>query len=47
MYRATIVNMRAIAAVTRDKSGRGTVTLKGRPETLDVSLTFMPIFGNM
>ncbi|HET7403860.1 MAG TPA: LytTR family DNA-binding domain-containing protein [Usitatibacter sp.] len=47
IHRSTIVNMRAIAAVTRDESGRGTIRLKSRRETLPVSLTFMPIFRSM
>lgn len=47
IHRSTIVNMKAIAAVTRDESGRGTIRLKTRPETLPVSLTFMPLFRNM
>src|SRR5665213_795077 len=47
VHRSTIVNMKAIAAITRDETGRGTIRLKGRPETLAVSLTFMPIFRNM
>ena len=28
-------------------TGRGTMRLKNRPETLPVSLTFMPLFKNM
>jgi DNA-binding LytR/AlgR family response regulator len=47
IHRSTIVNMRAVAAITRDDSGRGTLRLKNRPETLAVSLTFMPLFRNM
>jgi DNA-binding LytR/AlgR family response regulator len=47
IHRSTIVNMKAIAAVTRDESGRGTIRLKTRPETLPVSLTFMPVFKGM
>ena len=47
IHRSTIVNMKAIAAVTRDDSGRGTIRLKTRPETLPVSLTFMPVFKGM
>ena len=47
IHRGTIVNMRAVAAITRDASGRGTMKLKNRPETLTVSLTFMPLFKNM
>lgn len=47
IHRATIVNMKAVAAIARDESGRGTIKLKGRPETLAVSLTYMPLFKNM
>jgi hypothetical protein len=39
--------MKAVAAITRDESGRGTLRLKNRPETLPVSLTFMGLFRNM
>ncbi len=47
IHRSTIVNMKAIASVARDESGRGTIRLKNRPETLAVSLTFMTLFRNM
>ena len=47
IHRSTIVNVRAIAAVTRDESGRGTIRLRNRPETLPVSLTYMPLFKSM
>jgi DNA-binding LytR/AlgR family response regulator len=47
IHRSTIVNVRAIAAITRDESGRGTIRLRNRPETLQVSLTFMPLFKSM
>jgi DNA-binding LytR/AlgR family response regulator len=47
IHRATIVNMKAVASVIRDESGRGIVKLKGRAETLAVSLTYMPLFRNM
>jgi DNA-binding LytR/AlgR family response regulator len=47
IHRATIVNMKAISAIIRDESGRGTIKLKDRPETLAVSLTYMPLFRNM
>jgi DNA-binding LytR/AlgR family response regulator len=47
IHRSTIVNMKAIAAVTRDDTGRGTIRMKARPETLAVSLTYMPLFRNM
>ena len=47
IHRSTVVNMRMVAAVVRDDSGRGKLRLKNRPETLPVSLTFMPLFKNM
>ncbi len=47
VHRSTIVNLRAIAGVSRDDAGRGTIRLRTRPETLPVSLTFMPLFRNM
>ena len=47
IHRSTIVNLRAVAGISRDDTGRGTMRLKNRPETLPVSLTFMPLFRNM
>jgi DNA-binding LytR/AlgR family response regulator len=47
IHRSTIVNLRAIASVTRDDTGRGIVTLRTRPETLSVSQPFMSLFRNM
>ena len=47
IHRSTVVNMKAVAAVTRDDTGRGMLKLRNRAETLPVSLTFMPIFRNM
>jgi DNA-binding LytR/AlgR family response regulator len=47
IHRSTIVNLKAIASIQRDETGRGTLRLKNRPETLAVSLTFMPLFRNM
>jgi DNA-binding LytR/AlgR family response regulator len=47
VHRSTIVNMKAIASITRDETGRGTLKLRNRPETLAVSLTFMSLFRNM
>ena len=47
VHRSTIVNLRAVAGVTRDDSGRGTLRLKNRPETLAVSQPFMTLFRNM
>lgn len=47
IHRATIVNMKAVSAISRDESGRGSISLKGRPETLTVSLSYMPLFKAM
>lgn len=47
VHRATIVNMKAIASITRDDTGKGVIKLKNRPETLTVSQTFMSLFRSM
>ena len=47
IHRATIVNLKAISSIARDDTGKGIVKLKNRPETLTVSLSFMPLFRNM
>ncbi|MBC7988506.1 MAG: response regulator transcription factor [Luteimonas sp.] len=47
IHRSTIVNLKAIAGIVRDDSGRGTVRLKSRPETLTVSVPFMALFRHM
>jgi len=47
IHRSTIVNLRAIASVSRDDTGRGIVRLRTRPETLVVSQPFMSLFRNM
>jgi len=47
IHRSTIVNLRAIASIARDDTGRGIVRLKTRPETLAVSQPFMALFRNM
>ncbi len=47
IHRSTIVNLKAIAGISRDDIGRGIVRLKQRPETLTVSLPFMSLFRNM
>jgi len=44
IHRGTIVNIRAIAAVTSDDTGRREITLRGRPEKLEVSRTFAHLF---
>jgi len=47
IHRSTIVNLKAVDSVSRDESGRGTLRLRNRPETLPVSLSYMPLFRNM
>ncbi len=47
VHRSTIVNMRAVAAVSREDNGRGVLRLKGRDETLVVSQPFMSLFRGM
>jgi DNA-binding LytR/AlgR family response regulator len=47
VHRSTIVNMRAVASVARDETGRGLIRLKERAETLAVSQPFMSLFKNM
>jgi DNA-binding LytR/AlgR family response regulator len=44
VHRATIVNVRAIASVSLDDTGRREITLRGRPEKLEVSRTFAHLF---
>lgn len=47
IHRSTIVNVKAIASIVRDDTGRGIVKLKTRPETLTVSQPFMTLFRSM
>ena len=47
IHRSTIVNLRAIASISRDDTGRGVLKLKTRPETLTVSAPFMALFRVM
>jgi DNA-binding LytR/AlgR family response regulator len=47
IHRGTVINMKAVAAVTRDDTGKGIVRLRERPETLSVSAPFMTLFRNM
>ena len=47
VHRSTIVNMKAVAAVSRDEAGRGVLRLRDRPETLAVSQPFMSLFRGM
>ncbi len=47
IHRSTIVNLKAIASIARDDTGKGIVKLKTRPETITVSQPFMVLFRNM
>ncbi|MDF3981695.1 LytR/AlgR family response regulator transcription factor [Luteibacter sahnii] len=47
IHRSTIVNLRHVASVERDDSGKGCLRLRGRPDTLAVSQPFMAIFRAM
>jgi DNA-binding LytR/AlgR family response regulator len=44
VHRGTIVNVRAIASVASDDTGRREITLRERPERLEVSRTFSHLF---
>jgi DNA-binding LytR/AlgR family response regulator len=44
VHRGTIVNIRAIASVASDDTGRREISLKDRPEKLEVSRTFAHLF---
>lgn len=47
IHRGTIVNLKAIASIAREDSGKGVLKLKQRPETLTVSQPYMPLFRSM
>lgn len=47
IHRATLVNVNAIEGVTRDIRGRHLVMVKGRPERLEVSRSFLHLFKQM
>jgi DNA-binding LytR/AlgR family response regulator len=47
IHRATIVNVNAIAGVSRDLAGHLIVKLKSRKETLPVSQPFAHLFRQM
>jgi DNA-binding LytR/AlgR family response regulator len=44
VHRGTIVNIRAIGSVTLDDTGRREITLRDRPEKIEVSRTFAHLF---
>ena len=47
IHRSTLVNTRFIAGVTRDLRGRQLVSVKGRPEKLEVSRSYAGLFKGM
>ena len=47
IHRATIVNVKAIAGITRDFRGRQLVQLKNHPEKLEVSRNYTHLFKQM
>jgi DNA-binding LytR/AlgR family response regulator len=47
IHRSTLINTRAIAGVIRDERGRQLVSIKGRPEKLEVSRSYAHLFKGM
>ena len=47
IHRSTLVNVNAIAGITRDFRGRQIVAVKGHPEKLEVSRSFTGLFKGM
>jgi DNA-binding LytR/AlgR family response regulator len=47
VHRATIVNLRAIKAVSRDDTGKGLIKFKNSSATAQISQPFMHLFRNM
>jgi DNA-binding LytR/AlgR family response regulator len=47
IHRSTLVNVKAIAGVTRDFRGRQIVSVKGHPEKLEVSRSYIGLFKGM
>ena len=47
IHRSTLVNVQAIAGVSRDLRGRQIVSVKGHPEKLEVSRSFTGLFKGM
>ena len=47
IHRSTLINAHAIAGVIRDERGRQLVAIKGRPEKLEVSRSFLHLFKGM
>jgi len=47
IHRSTLINARAIAGISRDERGRQLVSIKGRPEKLEVSRGYAHLFKGM
>jgi DNA-binding LytR/AlgR family response regulator len=47
IHRSTLINARAIAGIVRDDRGRQLVSIKGRPEKLEVSRSYAHLFKGM
>jgi DNA-binding LytR/AlgR family response regulator len=47
IHRSTLVNIKAIAAVSRDERGRQLVSVRGHPEKLEVSRSYAGLFRGM
>ncbi|WP_088281539.1 LytTR family DNA-binding domain-containing protein [Ideonella sp. A 288] len=47
IHRSTLVNVKAIAGITRDFRGRQIVSVKGHPEKLEVSRSYTHLFKGM
>ena len=47
IHRSTLINTSAIAGISRDERGRQLVTIKGRPEKLEVSRSYAHLFRGM
>jgi DNA-binding LytR/AlgR family response regulator len=47
IHRSTLVNVNAIEGVTRDIRGRHLVLIKGKPDKLEVSRSFLHLFKQM
>jgi DNA-binding LytR/AlgR family response regulator len=47
IHRSTLVNVKAIAGVTRDFRGRQIVAVKGHKEQLEVSRSYLGLFKGM
>jgi DNA-binding LytR/AlgR family response regulator len=47
IHRGTLVNVKAIAGVARDERGRQIVSVKGHPQKLEVSRSYVGLFRGM